>query len=186
MCCVLYFIQQKIPVEDFTAYHPEQYFVAYYPGRDFVAVCLEHNFLLHLIWNKILLYLIKSAFVSMFFLSKPLWPLPDLPILSAMSLPECEGSPNSTLCLLPELLEELQMSETVSIWLLCMCKCNIDQQGFGKVGVEGKNETDAQLEDFEVFNVRNTVNIIAYSVMSAGKTRGDFQIDIRMEIEIEI
>ena len=59
-----------------------------------------------------------------------------------------------------------------------MCKCNIDQ-GFGKVGVEGKNETDAQLEDFEVFNVRNTVNIIAYSVMSAGKTRGDFQIDIR-------
>ena len=114
MCCVLYFIQQKIPVEDFTAYHPEQYFVAYYPGRDFVAVCLEHDFLLHLIWNKILLYLIKSAFVSMFFLSKPLWPLPDLPILCTMSLPECEGPTNSTLCLLPELLEELQMSETVS------------------------------------------------------------------------
>ena len=49
--------------------------------------------------------------------------------------------------------------------------CNFDQ-GFGKVGVlEGGNETDGQLEDFEVFNVRNTVNIIAYSVMSAGKTQ---------------
>ena len=49
--------------------------------------------------------------------------------------------------------------------------CNFEQ-GFGKVGVlEGRNETDGQLEDFEVFNVRNTVNIIAYSVMSAGKKR---------------
>ena len=52
--------------------------------------------------------LTKSAFVSKkFFLAKPLWPLPDLPILSVMSLPECEGPTNSTLCLLPELLEEL-------------------------------------------------------------------------------
>ena len=30
-----------------------------------------------------------------------------------MSLPECEGPANSTLCFLPELLEELQKSETV-------------------------------------------------------------------------
>ena len=41
----------------------------------------------------------------------------------------------------------------------------IDQR-FGKVGDAGKNET---LEDFEIFNIRNTVNIVAYSVMSAGK-----------------
>ena len=42
----------------------------------------------------------------------------------------------------------------------------IDQWS-GKVGAGGENAT---LEDFEIFNVRNTVNIIAYSVMSAGKT----------------
>ena len=31
----------------------------------------------------------------------------------SMSLPECKASPNSTICLLPELLEELHKSETV-------------------------------------------------------------------------
>ena len=40
-------------------------------------------------------------------------------------------------------------------------------QGLGEVNVVGKNQTE-ELEDFEVFNIRNTVNIIAYSVMSAG------------------
>ena len=33
--------------------------------------------------------------------------------IEGMSLPECESSANSTLCFLPELLEELQKSETV-------------------------------------------------------------------------
>ena len=33
--------------------------------------------------------------------------------IKEMSLPECEGPANSTLCFLPELLEELQISETV-------------------------------------------------------------------------
>ena len=47
------------------------------------------------------------------------------------------------------------------ICILCKYMLN-----FRKVGYEGKNET---LEDFEVFNIRNTVNIVAYSVMSAGK-----------------
>jgi len=40
-------------------------------------------------------------------------------------------------------------------------------QGLGEVNVLGGNQTE-ELEDFEVFNIRNTVNIIAYSVMSAG------------------
>ena len=38
-------------------------------------------------------------------------------------------------------------------------------QGKGEVNVVGETE---ELEDFEVFNIRNTVNIIAYSVMSTG------------------
>ena len=38
-------------------------------------------------------------------------------------------------------------------------------QGLGEV--KGGNQTE-ELEDFEVFNIRNTVNIIAYSVMSTG------------------
>ena len=42
-----------------------------------------------------------------------------------------------------------------------------NNQGLGEVNVVGKNQTE-ELEDFEVFNIRNTVNIIAYSVMSAG------------------
>ena len=84
-----------------------------------------------------------------------------------MSLPECEGPANSTLCFLPELLEELQKSETVrfqdfiKVWTGCI------YQGLGEVNVVGKNQTE-ELEDFEVFNIRNTVNIIAYSVMSTG------------------
>ena len=40
-----------------------------------------------------------------------------------------------------------------------------NNQGLGEVNVVGETE---ELEDFEVFNIRNTVNIIAYSVMSAG------------------
>ena len=70
---------------------------------------------------------------------------------------------------------------------------------------EGKNET---LEDFEIFTIRNTVNIIAYSVMSAGKkwfsvdvggtywhvlhykctfsVWGDFQSEIEIDIEREL
>ena len=47
------------------------------------------------------------------------------------------------------------------------CFTSCIYQGFGEVNVVGKNQTE-ELEDFEVFNIRNTVNIIAYSVMSAG------------------
>ena len=43
---------------------------------------------------------------------QPLWPLPESTTKWAMS--ECAGSPNSTNCLLPELLEELHKSEMVS------------------------------------------------------------------------
>ena len=80
-----------------------------------------------------------------------------------MSLPECEGPANSNLCFLPELLEE-QKSETVRFH---KCFGGCIYQGKGEVNVLGENQTE-ELEDFEVFNIRNTVNIIAYSVMSAG------------------
>ena len=87
--------------------------------------------------------------------------------IKEMSLPECEGPANSTLCFLPELLEELQKSETVRFQDFINVSPAALYQGLGELNVVGNNQTE-ELEDFEVFSIRNTVNIIAYSVMSAG------------------
>ena len=88
--------------------------------------------------------------------------------IKEMSLPESEGpATNSTLCFLPELLEELQKSETVRFQDFINVSPAALYQGLGELNVVGNNQTE-ELEDFEVFSIRNTVNIIAYSVMSAG------------------
>ena len=60
------------------------------------------------------MYSAKKAKLCVTFYFKVFKPKKKFPFrVEEMSLPECEGPANSTLCFLPELLEELQKSETV-------------------------------------------------------------------------